>query len=137
MGYLKTSKGFENFKINWPLIVPNLNFPLYKNPDCRPLWGGDWLTNRFSHQQNKESKTIRKCFTRSVFSTFVPCLKVSKSRKQNFKFAPKTNEQSFFCISALAYKKRSNQKNSVGKSKLNPPMIGMKSLFLIWPLFRS
>ena len=41
-------------------------------------------------------------------------LKVSKSQKQflKFSFAPK-NERKHFCISALAYKKRSNQKSSV------------------------
>ena len=39
-------------------------------------------------------------------------LKVSKSQKQilKFSFEPK-NEQKYFCISALASKKRSNQKN--------------------------
>ena len=43
-------------------------------------------------------------------------VKVSKSRKQilKFSFAPK-NERKHFCISALAYKKRSNQKSSVSK----------------------
>ena len=45
-------------------------------------------------------------------------LKVSKSRNQilKFSFEPK-NERKYFCISALAYKKRSNQKSSVGESK--------------------
>ena len=33
-----------------------------------------------------------------------------------FAFAPK-NEQKYFCTSALAYKKRSNQKSSVRESK--------------------
>ena len=33
-----------------------------------------------------------------------------------FTFAPKT-EQKYFCISALAYKKRSNQKSSVREAK--------------------
>ena len=45
-------------------------------------------------------------------------LKVSKSRKQilKFSFEPK-NQRKYFCISALAYKKRSNQKSSVRESK--------------------
>ena len=44
--------------------------------------------------------------------------KVGKSRKQilKFSFEPK-NEQKHFCISALAYKKWSNQKSSVRESK--------------------
>ena len=50
--------------------------------------------------------------------SFALDLKVSKSRKQilKFSFAPK-NERKYFCISALAYKKRSNQKSSVRESK--------------------
>ena len=46
--------------------------------------------------------------------SFDVVLKVSKSRKQilKFSFAPK-NERKYFFISALAYKKRSNQKSSV------------------------
>ena len=45
-------------------------------------------------------------------------VKVSKSQKKIliFSFEPK-NEQKYFCISALAYKKRSNQKSSVRESK--------------------
>ena len=53
-------------------------------------------------------------------------LKVSKSREQilKFPFTPKI-EQKYFCISALAYKKRSNQKGSVRESKENPPSSGI------------
>ena len=46
------------------------------------------------------------------------CLKVSNSQKQilKFSFEPKI-EQKYFCISAIASKKRSNQKRSVRESK--------------------
>ena len=45
-------------------------------------------------------------------------LKVSKYRKQilKFSFAP-NNEQKYFCIFALAYKKTLNEKSSVRESK--------------------
>ena len=58
--------------------------------------------------------------TKLLFKYLPPpaVLKVSKFRKQilKFSFAPK-NERKYFCISALAYKKRSNQKSSVRESK--------------------
>jgi hypothetical protein len=66
----------------------------------------------------------------SIIHLFFPCedllnksAKVSKSRKQILKFslAPK-NEGKYFCISVLAYKKKSNQKSSVRESKWNPPI---------------
>ena len=45
-------------------------------------------------------------------------LKVSKSQKQILKFSfASENERKYFSMSALAYKKRSNQKTSVKKSK--------------------
>ena len=54
-------------------------------------------------------------------------LKVSKSRKQVIKFssAPK-KEQKYFCIPALDYNKRSNQKSSAKESKQNPSISGIK-----------
>ena len=48
----------------------------------------------------------------------ISSIKISKSRKQilKFSFEPK-NEQKYFCMSDLAYKRRSNQKSSVRESK--------------------
>ena len=58
-------------------------------------------------------------------------LKVSKSRKQilKFSFEPE-NERIYFCISALAYKKRSNQKSSVSQIKILQLAVGSALIFL-------
>ena len=42
-----------------------------------------------------------------------------------FSFTQK-NGRNYFCISALAYNKRSNQKSSLKESKQNPPISGIK-----------
>ena len=65
-----------------------------------------------------------------TFSTVQAVLKVSKYRKQILKFSFATkNERKYFCISALASKKRSNQKSRVRESKYNPPISGIKCLY--------
>ena len=53
-----------------------------------------------------------------VFIHYMNYLKASISRKQisRFSFEPK-DERKYFCISDLAYKKRSNQKSSLRESK--------------------
>ena len=46
------------------------------------------------------------------------------------------NKRKYFCISALAYKKSSNQKSSVRESKLNSPISGIKCpYFFLFNLF--
>ena len=65
-------------------------------------------------------------------------LKVSKNRNDFMKtsFLPKYQRNSFRIFS-LASKKRSSQESSVRESKWNPPLGGIKCLFLIWPHFRG
>ena len=76
-----------SFKVSFRLILSSLSPP------------------RFHKTYNCNRKYI-------LFLGIYLFLKVSKSRKQILKlsFEPK-NEQKYFCISALDYEKRSNQKN--------------------------
>ena len=55
-----------------------------------------------------------------------------------FHFAPK-NKQKYFGISALVYKKRSNQKISVKEiwNKVLQLVVKSAPIFLIWPFFRG
>ena len=48
-------------------------------------------------------------FATAIWYLLISCLTKTESLENKFSFAPK-NERKYFCISALAYKKRSNQK---------------------------
>ena len=91
----KFAYSFYNFVTNW-ISITNLVFKTN--------------SNNIAHQKNQRFNHFVK--RKGTIKVTKPILKVSKSRKQisKFSFEPK-NERKYFCISALASRKRSNQKN--------------------------